>query len=249
MIQAQTFIYAYPGNYDSFGNQDFGTVKGFNFGYDLRRTGNVSLKATYTLQFADGTGSDANSQRGIANRGNLRVIYPFTFDERHRLTATMDFRYDNGKYYNGPTINGRKILENFGVNLTFIAASGRPYTEALIADVLQGVGTRGGINQARKPWNTVLNLRIDKDVQLAKGLDLNIYLRVQNLLDARNVLNVYRFTGSADDDGFLASSDGFAFLQQQLDQAAVVRSYQWRVLNPGFYSLPRRIFLGALVSF
>ncbi|MBL0044409.1 MAG: hypothetical protein IPP33_08440 [Flavobacteriales bacterium] len=36
---------------------DFGTVKGFSLAYDLRRTGNIRLTASYTLQFADGTGS------------------------------------------------------------------------------------------------------------------------------------------------------------------------------------------------
>lgn len=257
MIQSQTFLYAFPSSYDGFGNQDFGTVKGFNFSYDMRRTGNVSLRATYTLQFAEGTGSDANSQRGISNRGNLRVIYPLAFDERHRVTGTIDYRYDSGNKYNGPTIAGKQIFANAGINLTVIGASGRPYTAAIIPQVLGGSGAKGGINGARLPWNTTLNLRIDKDFTLVeptkdnsnKGLYLNVYFRVQNLLDQRNIVGVYPFTGSPDDDGYLTSPQGQNIVNNTIDPASYLLSYQWRLLNPGFYTLPRRIFLGALVNF
>ena len=259
MIQSQTFLYAFPSSYDGFGNQDFGTVKGFNFSYDMRRTGNVSLRATYTLQFAEGTGSDANSQRGISNRGNLRVIYPLSFDERHRVTGTIDYRYDNGNKYNGPTIGGKQIFANAGLNLTVIGASGRPYTAALIPERAgsgsSGSGTKGGINGARLPWNTTLNLRVDKDFTLVepskdkKGMYLNVYFRVQNLLDQRNIVGVYSFTGSPDDDGYLASPQGQNIVNNTIDPASYLLSYQWRLLNPGFYTLPRRMFVGALINF
>jgi len=257
MIQSQTYLYAFPSNYDGFGNQDFGTVKGFNFSYDMRRTGNITLRATYTLQFAEGTGSDANSQQGISNRGNLRVIYPLSFDERHRVTGTIDYRYGEGNKYNGPTIGGKQIFANAGLNLTIIGASGRPYTAKLIpASVTSGAsGTRGGINGSRLPWNTTLNLRIDKDFTLvqqtkeAKGMYLNVYFRVQNLLDQRNTLGVYALTGSTEDDGYIASPQGQTVVNNSIDPTAYMLSYQWRLLNPGFYTLPRRMYIGALVNF
>jgi outer membrane receptor protein involved in Fe transport len=255
MIQSQTYLYAYPSTYDGFGNQDFGTVKGFNFSYDMRRTGNITLRATYTLQFAEGTGSNANSQRGISNRGNLRVIYPLSFDERHRVTATVDYRYGEGNKYNGPTVGGKQIFANAGLNLTVISASGRPYTASLIPTTLGGSGTRGGINGARLPFNTTLNLRVDKDFTLvqqtkeAKGMYLNVYFRIQNLLDQRNVLGVYSFTGSTDDDGFNTSPQGQTIVDNSVDPSAYLLSYQWRLLNPGFFTLPRRMYVGALINF
>mgnify|MGYP006086240661 CR=1 FL=1 len=255
MIQSQTYLYAFPSNYDGFGNQDFGTVKGFNFSYDMRRTGNITLRATYTLQFAEGTGSDANSQRGVSNRGNLRVIYPLSFDERHRVTGTIDYRYGKGNKYNGPTVGGKQILANAGINLTVIGASGRPYTASLIPEILGGSGTKGGINGARLPWNTTLNLRIDKDFTLvqpakdAKGMYLNVYFRIQNALDQRNTLGVYSFTGSPEDDGYVASPRGQTSVNNAIDPASYLLSYQWRLLNPGFYTLPRRMYVGALVNF
>ncbi|MCB0782817.1 MAG: hypothetical protein KDC02_01050, partial [Flavobacteriales bacterium] len=56
-IQIRNVTEAWPVSYRTYDNFDFGTVKGLTLTYDLRRTGNVWLKASYTLQFADGTGS------------------------------------------------------------------------------------------------------------------------------------------------------------------------------------------------
>ena len=254
MIQRRTF-FPVPilNQYTTYDNQDFGTVKGYSFQYDLRRTGNISFLANYTLQFADGTGSDANSQRGLTSRGNLRTLFPLNFDERHRINAVFDFRYGSGKKYNGPRLMGQDIFANAGLNLQAVGVSGRPFTARETPIELDGLTTEGAINGSRKPWNFTLNLRIDKRFTIADNLGLNLYLRVSNVLDRRNVINVYPATGSAEDDGFLSSSRGFNQLQvvqnslREVD--AYLASYQWRILNPNFFSLPRRMYLGAIFDF
>jgi hypothetical protein len=82
---------------------------------------------------------------------------------------------------------------------------------------------------------------------------LNLYCRVSNLLNRRNVLNVYSATGSPADDGFLESSNGQDKLRNIENSAreveAYLASYQWAIINPGFYSLPRRIYIGAIYNF
>jgi hypothetical protein len=82
---------------------------------------------------------------------------------------------------------------------------------------------------------------------------MNVYLRVSNLLDRRNIISVYRFTGSPNDDGFLNSADGRTFINGGITEGrsldAFLASYQWRLLNPDNFSLPRRIFLGATLDF
>ena len=252
-------------NYYTYDNLDFGTVKGFSFQYDLRRTGNVSLKAAYTLQFADGTGSDANSSRGLGSREVLRVLYPLSFDERHRINLNLDYRYASGKAYNGPEIAGKQIFANAGASIQVIAVSGRPYTATLRPDILSGNQTRGSINGSRLPFRNTVDLRIDKDFPLTQGKDgrngvnLNIYFRVANLFNTQNVIRVYSATGSPYTDGFLESSRGQQILNQPDDPnlvaefgsrpAAYANSYQWRLLNPNFLSLPRRIYLGARMDF
>lgn len=254
MIQLRTYFpVPIVGQYTTYDNQDFGTVKGFSFQYDLRRTGNVSLQANYTLQFADGTGSDANSRSGLTSRGILRTLFPLNYDERHRLVASMDYRYDGGNRYRGPELFGAKIFENVGLNLQATAVSGRPYTAKQLPSTLGGDGTVGSINGARKPWNFNLSLRVDKTFTIGKGLDMNVYLRISNVLNRQNVLNVYPVTGSAEDDGFLASSRGLDQLQNiensRREVEAYLASYSWVILNPDNFSLPRRLFLGASFNF
>lgn len=254
MIQQRTFFpVPIVNQYTTYDNIDFGTVYGFSFEYELRRTGNLTLNTNYTLQFADGTGSDANSQRGLTSRGNLRTLFPLNFDERHRLNLVMDYRYGSGRFYNGPRVFDADILANFGVNLQGVAVSGRPYTAELTPQQLGGSQTAGAINGARKPWTFTLNLRVDKTFRVNDGLGLNVYCRISNVLDRQNVLNVYSVTGSPTDDGFLASPNGLDQLQsiensvRQVD--AFLASYQWALINPNLYALPRRIFLGAILDF
>lgn len=254
MIQQRTFFpVPIVTQYTTYDNIDFGTVKGFSFQYDLRRTNNVTLQANYTLQFADGTGSNADSQRGLTNRGNLRQLFPLDFDERHRINAILDFRFDSGRRYTGPRIGNADILANFGINLQATAVSGRPYTAQLTPEELGGNTTVGSINGARKPWTFRFDLRVDKTFTIANGLGLNIYARVFNLLDRRNVIGLYPATGSPDDDGFLQSSNGLDKIQQIENSARLVdaylASYQWALINPNLFSLPRRIFVGAIFDF
>ncbi len=265
MIQRRTygFVASPVGEYTTFDNQDFGTVKGFSLSYDLRRTANITVNATYTLQFADGTGSDADSQAGLTSRGNLRTLFPLNFDERHRLNLILDYRYGSGKKYNGPTIGGKEIFANAGINLNGVSVSGRPYSRNLIPDVLGSRGRIGALNGARRPWNYWLNLKIDKQFTIAlnkeepnsskRNIGVNVYLRVQNLLDQLNIIDVYRATGSAEDDGYLASPIGQDAARSVLETGQSVQSfqdsYQWRLINPTFYSLPRRMYLGASINF
>ena len=263
MIQVRDFLFLPTGlnvsQYIGFDNLDFGTVKGFTLQYDLRRTKNVTLLAAYTLQFADGTGSNSNSSRNLGSRGNIRNLFPLSFDERHRFNISMDYRYDSGRRYNGPVIAGKDILANAGANLQVVAVSGRPYTATQVPSQFGGSGTVGSLNGARLPWNFTLNLRVDKTFRLytpqesdKSSVDLNVYVRVSNLLNRRNLLGVYSASGSAEDDGYLTSPIG----QSVLDGVAAdgleqyyVPSYSWALLAPGFYTLPRRIYIGASILF
>ncbi len=267
MIQATQVNFAYPVNYTTFGNLDFGTVKGFSVSYDLRRTGNVSLNFNYTLQFADGSGSNATTGLSLVQQGqpNLRVIQPLDFDQRHTLVAVVDYRFSSGKDYNGPVWFGSRVFENAGANFTFRAGSGTPYTRQ--ANVLQsasfGINQRpilqGSINGSRLPWQFRIDMRLNKQFNLKWGgkedgskqktANMNVYLDVQNLLNALNVINVYRYTGNPDDDGFLSSAEAQEIIAQQTDSQSFIDLYTVKVNSPFNYSLPRRMRLGVLLSF
>ena len=243
MIQLRTYLpVPTVSSYTTFDNQDFGTVKGFSLTYDLRRTANFTVNANYTLQFADGTGSGSTSQRGLTNRGNLRTLFPLSFDERHRINLVLDYRV-------GRNTNLPGIFKDLGANLQTSAVSGRPYTATSIPTQFGGSNTEGAINGARRPFNFTLNGQINKDIKIGKKSRMNVYFRVSNILDRRNVLAVYSATGSAEDPGYLQSSIG----QDELNNISAgsrsvdsfLAAYQWNVINPGFFTLPRRMYIGA----
>tara|TARA_B100001250_G_scaffold6926_1_gene5867 strand:- start:874 stop:4650 length:3777 start_codon:yes stop_codon:yes gene_type:complete len=261
MIQATRVAEAYPFPYTHFDNIDFGTVKGFSFGYDLRRQNNVSLTANYTLQFADGTGSSSTTAQQLVNDGfpNLRTTLPLDFDQRHNITANIDYRYGYGSNYNGPVLFGKNILEGFGANLVLSAGSGRPYSQQsnILAVAQFGVNTRstleGSVNGAREPWTFRTDLRINKKIKFKlsedRDLGMNIYMMIENLLNADNIVNVYRYTGNADDDGYLSSAEGEQYVSQQVNPAAFSDQYTLKVNSPDNYVRPRLIKLGMQVNF
>jgi hypothetical protein len=84
---------------------------------------------------------------------------------------------------------------------------------------------------------------------------------VQNLLDSRSVLAVYRATGLPDYDGYLDSEGGQAFLDSAPFPDARAFNYNAFVggpVNNGgnqssgggfFYGQPRRVRLGFLLNF
>ena len=85
---------AYPIDYMSYNNIDFGTVKGFTITFDQRRSKNIWMKASYTLQFAEGTGSSATSGYNLISTGqpNLRNIFTLYFVLRYVFSVVFDFR-------------------------------------------------------------------------------------------------------------------------------------------------------------
>jgi hypothetical protein len=74
-------------------------------------------------------------------------------------------------------------------------------------------------------------------------------MQIQNLLDARNVLGVYSFTGSPNDDGYLISPQGQSSIQFQTDAQSFTDLYNVSMANPGFFAIPRRLRLGIRVGF
>ena len=262
LIQMTRVAAAYPMPYNHFDNIDFGTVKGLSFVYDLRRTNNVQLTATYTLQFADGTGSSSTTAETLINNGfpNLRTTLPLDFDQRHNISTNIDYRFGFGSGYNGPIIFGRQLLEGVGANLLIAAGSGTPYSQQTEAteEAKYGIPIRttleGSVNGARKPWTFRADLRVNKDIKIKmsedRDLRMDVYMLVENLFNAANVMSVYRYTGNPDDDGYLSSTTGQDdALENALDPMAFYDQYSLKVNNPNNYARPRLIKLGMKVNF
>jgi hypothetical protein len=72
---------------------------------------------------------------------------------------------------------------------------------------------------------------------------------VQNLLNTANVTSVFRYTGSAYDDGFLASPVSREQKETATNQQAYVDLYNTRMVNPDRFVLPRLTRLGLALYF
>ena len=271
LIQVIAVNYAYPKTYKTVGNIDFGTIKGLTIGYDLRRNKefnkNLSIEANYTLQFADGSGSSGSSGQNLVNSGqpNLRTSLPLSYDSRHQFQVTFDYRFSEGKEYNGPKYKEKNILENVGLNVTFIGLSGNPYSRSknFTADVQAGVQQssilQGSINGSRLPFNARANMKIDKTFMFhseekdangnEKVSELNIYFAVENVFNNKNILGVYRATGEANDDGYINSPAAQSAISSKNDPQSFRDLYSIKVNNPNNYSRPRIMRLGAIFNF
>ena len=272
-INVRMINQAYPRSYMTYDNIDFQTTKGISLSYDYRKMekiNNLSFILNYTLQFANGTGSNAASQAGLISAGqpNLRTPLPLDNDYRHIISANIDYRYRFGEYYTGP-INrkGKKILAGTGANFIVTATSGRPYsrqsnvTETMGIQIRQSEVLKGSVNGSRYPWVFNINMQIDRDFYLKNkkkdkskqtgqsGVYMNVYVLIQNLFNLQNIAYVYRYTGTPNDDGFLSSSYGVAAMQQATYAQAYADQYSVKVNNPGNYSTPRLIRIGASINF
>ncbi|PCJ82705.1 MAG: hypothetical protein COA49_01190 [Bacteroidetes bacterium] len=268
MIQVRNFTGAYPRPYRAFGNLDFGTVKGFTVGYDMRRTGNVRLNASYTLQFADGTGSNTETALALINAGlpNLRSISPLTYDQRHRIVANVDYRYGSGEQYDGPVLNiggkERQVFAETGFNFIANLGSGTPYTASTNPTPITGEispSTEGSINGSRLPWQFNMDMNIDKNFTLkfggetegeaGKSINLNVYLWIGNLLNTQNINSVYRFTGVSNDDGYLAAAQYQPLINSQTNPDSFRNYYSMYTDNPFNLGVPRTLRLGVKFDF
>ncbi|HRZ21744.1 MAG TPA: hypothetical protein P5184_08760, partial [Bacteroidales bacterium] len=270
-IQSYRFSGAYPSTYYSYNNIDFGTIKGLTLTYDLRRTGNTRVRASYTLQFADGTGSNPETAQAFIRSGqpNLRTLNPLDIDQRHRINLSFDYRWGEGAEYNGPVsrkqskdsekVRNIKWLEGTGINLTVFGGSGTPYTrssEIYPALVQNNLVIQGSLNGSRLPWSFRIDARIDRDIRIAMGKGdnrrysyMNVYFQLLNLLNAKNILNVYPATGNPDDDGYLAADEWQTQINQQLNPDSYRELYELALDRPGNYSSPRKIRFGIIFNF
>lgn len=270
-LSVYQFNQAYPVTYISYNNIDFSTVKGFIVELDYKNKSNISLNGSYTLQFADGTGSNINSQRALiaSNQPNLRSLFPLgELDIRHQIKGIFNWEFpDEGKKnpYKGPILGKGekqvKLLKNMNFNITYAATSGLPYT-ATSQPVQSGSADRAPIKGtpfgSRLPWQFTTNMNISKDIMLnakdkqtgkSKGYYVQVYYFVTNLFNTQNVNGVYPYTGSPADDGFLNSQKGQQALANQLSAESYNFFYRAAINSPGNYQAPRFMRLGAKLYF
>ncbi|MCB0276252.1 MAG: TonB-dependent receptor [Calditrichaeota bacterium] len=249
-------------------NGDFATTKGLDLKLTMRRTNRLQAQFNYTYSNAEGTGSNETSYRSAVDRNTATptTVNPLDFNQTHTGAINLDYRYGKN--------DGGSILKNAGANVLLTFSSGHAYTAA---NPLQGgqadpytagVGymsdTRSrqaleALGASTTPWNFITDLRLDKSFDLTSRLNAQIYMRVTNLFNAKNVLNVYQATGSATDDGFIndrtrsettiSANGGQQYIDLYNALNTVNGQSYWDNLGLQLYGHPRQIFFGLKLSY
>ncbi len=199
------------GAYNTLTNGDFATTKGIELSFNMRRVERIQVNGSVSFQNAQGTGSNPNSHNGIVGAPidgttifNPLYVFPLDFNKAITGNFNLDYRFSSDE--------ASPILRSLGLSALMTFASGHPYTLG------QGKGNNVGslegdprfrspiepLNNSTTPWTYQLDVRLDKTVSLFDKLKANFYIFVINVLDTRNIENVFLRTGSAYDDGYLS---------------------------------------------
>ena len=247
---------AEPNSFSTYRNVDFGTIKGVEAVYEMRRSGHVGVQASYTLSHSTGTGSTPISHQIVAWQGTTppTVPTPLDHDQRHKLTASLDLRAGNRE---GPAIGGWHVLENAGVNFTLQAGSGFPYTPTEVDDILSLVSTGtpnlGAINSRYGPWTAQVDMKATKAWGWGGGR-LEFQLWVINLFNHKNTRFVYSTTGLPNTTGWLETPTGQDWLAgfdgaHDSSNLTAEQKYRMRENDPANFGVPRQVRAGIKFSF
>jgi len=233
-------------------NGDFGTVKGLDIIFNLRRYKNLAATFNYELQYATGTGSATNSNFNIAWQGGARGNFPkfampLDFEQRHTGSLNLDYRLGRTE--------GPKFLHNAGANLMFSFNSGHPYTLMQVFNTMPFTGRYdntnvsetpvSAVNSQTTPWVFRVDLKLDKKFYIG-GVQLTAYAWALNLLNTENVANVWITTGLPDDTGYLGTSAGRQYWNSLTDEQKSL--YKMREMDYNHYGSPRQIRLGLMLE-
>ena len=200
-------------------NRDFANVKGITLSVNKRFTNYFSFGVDYTYQVAEGINSTSDEQFFAQLDGSepKRTLTPLDWDQTHTL---------NANFYVGTA--------DWGVSIISSLHTGQPYTPTRIEGSNTGSNVLTGLadNSRRRPIIANIDLEVFKNFNL-DILDLQLFIKVFNLLDSKNPITVFGDTGKPD-----------YTLQEQ-----TVTDYDpgWFVY-PNYYSQPRSVYLGTKIS-
>jgi len=245
-------------------NTDFGTVKGVEFTIQLRRSERLQVNLNYTLSDARGTGATSASS-AVATSDEIKARFPNfvavqPYSQTHRGSLSLDYRFEKG--------DGGPILEGFGVNLLMSFNSGHPYTKiAEPSNLGQANAWNVGVwplndtrsrnpiepvNSSTTPWVFNLDMNISKVFSFS-GTNFVLYANILNLLNTKQIIDVFPNTGTPTDDGWLEASAAQqykAIPNYESFYRAINLENRWGIMSYSgdVYSAPRQIRVGARIE-
>lgn len=228
-------------------NGDFLVSQGVTASFEMRRVNGLLAQINYTLSESRGTGSTGSSNYYVSY---LEGEYPKTlsllsYDQTHTANAVIDYRSE--------ALSG--IAKDSGFNMVIKYGSGTRYTPMQMGSQVFG-NTRpatpdGPLNSAIGPSYFNVDLRVDKKVNIG-GSAINMYVSIANLLNTDHELAHWSTSGMVDDDGWIGSESGQAWVSNWLGSYPDVPAenlYNDLIGGSGRYGAPRTVRLGLNYNF
>ncbi len=263
IVLQRTSPTAEAADYNTYVNGDFTTARGIELTLRSRRFGGFHTMVNYTLTDAKGTNSEPGGQVSSLENGTAppSMITPLRFEQRHRGSVALDYRSPRDK---GP------LLSDWNINTLVTFNSGHKFTRST-----GGLGQRAAfqgalltdndprnriplepLNSSSTPWYFNTDLQIEKGFSFGR-IRASAYLYIENLFNRKHVVNVYRRTGDANNDGFLTSPELSQKIveaqgQQYVDLYRAInlanrQHYMWDTGND-LFGAPRQVTLGLKVE-
>jgi len=201
-------------------NRDYGNVKGITVAFEKRFLHGLGATINYTYQIARGNASDPQSvyldNQTSPPRESTKQLVPLDWDRTHSLNFTVTI----GK------------PDDYNISLIGRLGSGLPYTPS------QSTYRMALENSENKPTVTNFDLYAYKILTLF-GAQISVFLKVYNLFDTMNELNVFTDTGRS----------GHTLSMLYDPQPQGVNTLKEYFTRPDFYSAPRQVILGFSFGF
>ena len=251
-------------------NGDRSKAQGVEMTIELRLFKRLTLAGAYIIAEVRGTGSEAASSLVYTSDAvyplslikNPQMSYALDYNQGHRGALNLDYRFRPEE--------STKLLRGFGFTMNLNFNSGHSYTlyempAALGAGSVWTLGIRPlndlrlavsdeAPNSHATPYVYEIDLGLDKAFRLA-GVSCTFYAHVLNVLNRKNVINVFPTTGQPDDDGWLqsrlaslfTSTPGYADFYQAIN---LQNGWEYSLITGNdMYGTPRQIRLGLRVEF
>lgn len=204
--------------YTLYVNESYANTKGFEINLNVNPDKYFSGSVTYTYSVAKGSAS--SEEENYPGTQASTQLYYLDFDQTHVFNAIGSFTIPEGE---GPEVFGMYPLSNMDFNLIFKANSGYPYTAG---------GRDAGLvikNALREPSQQSLDLLFGKELKVFGTIRVRLFAEVLNLLNTKNIVYVYRDSGSPD---FTQGSFSLEYMK-----------------DPSNYGPPRSVRIGTSVKF
>jgi outer membrane receptor protein involved in Fe transport len=171
-----------PYTYTQIVNLDYANSRGIEFALRKRLSNHYAFQVNYTYSRAEGNADNWATHFWEAYTASVTGYIPpkrtttLAWDQPHTLSFIFNLVYDTW---------GLNFIGNFG--------SGLPYTPT----DARGTYLTGEINSGRMPWTGNIDVRAYKTFKLG-FVNATLWADITNLLNKKNVLNVFDDSGRPD---------------------------------------------------